>query len=82
MAEPIPEAPEPSLQAKTPSALPIKRGSGLAADQEPARAVKFEVVDTGERRREGRPTKLTEARFKRILEHIRACITSIKAVAP
>jgi hypothetical protein len=49
-------------------------GTVTADDEQPAREAQFEVVQLPTRR-VGRPPKLTEARFKRILEHIRTGIT-------
>jgi hypothetical protein len=58
--------------AENPSSIPKNK-----SDQELVLAAQFDVVG---RRKEGRPIKLTEARFKRILEHIRRGLTSLKAV--
>jgi len=69
--------PEPVNAA---SVSPIKSQSGFTADEEPAREAQFEVVQEGERRRGGRPLKLSEARFKRVLEHIRKGITIVGSV--
>src|SRR5258708_10501643 len=54
-------------------------GTVTADDEQLAREAQFEVVQLPPRR-VGRPTKLTEARFKRILEHIRNGITIVGSV--
>ena len=46
----------------------------------PVHEAEFDVVQPGGKRREGRPTKLTNAKFKRILELIKSGITIMSAV--
>jgi hypothetical protein len=53
---------------------------GLADNEQPAREAHFEIVQEKKRGKVGRPAKLTEARFKRILEHIKDGITIVGSV--
>jgi hypothetical protein len=59
----------------------IKSQSGLAADDGPVREAQFEIVKEQKRGRGGRPRRLTEARFNRILAHIRKGLTIVSAVS-
>jgi hypothetical protein len=57
----------------------IKDQRGFADDEKPAIEAQFEIVEDG-KHPGGRPTKLTQARFKQILGNIASGITIMRAV--